>query len=228
MSQAQSSPPDSTLKSAAVRLLPSTRADATLQGLHQPDSKLPERMLDPAQIAHIVAALIDGDRLELLPHFAKADPLIYQIAIALKAELAVSSADRAYSNALTGLLSAHLIRHYPMAAPAPAASQSLSGYQLEQAIAYIHDHLNQAINLAHLAKFVGISQFYFCRLFKRSMQITPYQYILQRRIERAKQLLQERQFPISDIALQCGFANQSHFTRQFKRMTGITPFRFLK
>ncbi|KAB8321278.1 helix-turn-helix transcriptional regulator [Tolypothrix campylonemoides VB511288] len=55
------------------------------------------------------------------------------------------------------------------------------------------------------------------------MGVTPYQYVLQQRIERAKVLLRHRERAISDIALECGFANQSHFTKHFRQFTGMTP-----
>ncbi|WP_256478965.1 helix-turn-helix transcriptional regulator [Chroococcidiopsis sp. CCMEE 29] len=79
------------------------------------------------------------------------------------------------------------------------------------------------MKLAHLAKLVGMSQYYFCHLFKRSMGVTPYQYVLQQRIERSKQLLKQNELSIAEIALMCGFKNQSHLTTFFRKLTGITP-----
>jgi AraC family transcriptional regulator len=99
----------------------------------------------------------------------------------------------------------------------------LSQYKLRQAIEYIDAHLDQEITLTDLAEVLGMSQYYFCRLFKQSMTIPPYQYVLQQRVERAKQLLQQPEVAICDIALECGFANQSHLTKHFRKLTGITP-----
>jgi AraC family transcriptional regulator len=64
---------------------------------------------------------------------------------------------------------------------------------------------------------------YFIRLFKQSTGLTPYQYVLQQRIERAKQLLRQGNRAIADVALECGFTSQSNFTRAFRRATGMTP-----
>ncbi len=68
-----------------------------------------------------------------------------------------------------------------------------------------------------------MSQFHFCHLFKKALAVTPYQYLLTQRIERAKQLLKQTEQPIMDIALQCGFNSHSHLSKQFRQITGITP-----
>ncbi|MBD2465228.1 helix-turn-helix transcriptional regulator [Oscillatoria sp. FACHB-1407] len=96
-------------------------------------------------------------------------------------------------------------------------------YKLQRVIDYMHQHLHQEIQLADLAKVAKMSQFYFCHLFKQSMGTSPYQFLIQQRVERAKQLLQDEEMTISEIALECGFSNQSHFTRRFRQLTGITP-----
>ncbi|MEA5573413.1 helix-turn-helix transcriptional regulator [Calothrix sp. UHCC 0171] len=74
-----------------------------------------------------------------------------------------------------------------------------------------------------IAKQVNISQYYFITLFKQSMGVTPHQYIMQQQIERAKQLLHQTTLSITEVAFSCGFANQSHFTRLFRKHTGVTP-----
>jgi AraC family transcriptional regulator len=79
------------------------------------------------------------------------------------------------------------------------------------------------LELEELAQQVGMSLFYFSRLFKQSLNITPHQYVIGQRVERAKQLLRNSELPLADIALECGFANQGHLNRHFKRLTGVTP-----
>lgn len=108
------------------------------------------------------------------------------------------------------------------------SADGLPKYPLNKAIDYIHAHLEQEIKLLQLANSVGMSQYYFCRLFKQSMGVSPHQYVLRQRVERAKQLLRRQQFSIVDVALQCGFASQSHLNRHFKRIVGVTPLTFLK
>jgi AraC family transcriptional regulator len=100
-----------------------------------------------------------------------------------------------------------------------------------QVLEYIHEHLDQNIKLADLAQLLGISQFHFSTLFKQAIGISPYQYLLQQRIERAKQLLKQTERfakgdakrTIMEIALECGFNSHSHLSKQFRRLTGITP-----
>jgi AraC family transcriptional regulator len=104
----------------------------------------------------------------------------------------------------------------------------LPRYKLQKVIAYIDEHLSENLSLATIAQQIGISQFYFGHLFKQTMGVSPHQYLLQQRIERAKQLLLQNRPNIADIALAVGFSNQSHFTRRFKQVVGITPKRFIK
>ncbi|MEO1593102.1 MAG: helix-turn-helix transcriptional regulator, partial [Cyanobacteria bacterium J06632_22] len=74
-----------------------------------------------------------------------------------------------------------------------------------------------------LAQLVGMSQFHFGRLFKQSLNLSPYQYLLRQRVERAKQLLKQTDNPVSEIALECGFNSHSHLGRKFRQLTGVTP-----
>ncbi|WP_338421185.1 AraC family transcriptional regulator [Nostoc parmelioides] len=99
----------------------------------------------------------------------------------------------------------------------------MSTHRLQQVLSYIHSHLDQPIQLAELAEIYGLSPYYFCRLFKQLMGVAPYQYVLQQRMEKAKQLLQQGQYAIADIALMVGCADQSHLTKHFKKYTGVTP-----
>lgn len=95
--------------------------------------------------------------------------------------------------------------------------------QLQQAIDYIHTHLDNDLSLGQIAGAINISPTYFASLFKRVIGISPHQYVIQQRVKRAKVLLTTTDLTISSIALQVGFSNQSHLTQQFKRLTGMTP-----
>ena len=79
-----------------------------------------------------------------------------------------------------------------------------------------------------MATEIDMSRFYFCRLFKQSTGITPYQYLITCRVDRAKVLLLQRKLSIGDIALEVGFSNQSNFTKHFKRLVGVTPQKFAR
>ncbi len=106
----------------------------------------------------------------------------------------------------------------------PEPPEGLPAWSLRRAIEHIHRHLDRDLKLLDIAAVVGMSQSHFSRLFKQALGISLRQYIIQQRIERAKYLLKQNlSLPISEIALQCGFANQSHFTKSFRQSTGLTP-----
>jgi AraC family transcriptional regulator len=88
---------------------------------------------------------------------------------------------------------------------------------------YIHDNLDQHLTLAELAFIAKMSIYHFSRTFKLFAGITPHQYVLNARVERAKDLLIQGKLSLSEIATRVGFFDQSHFTRAFKRSVGTTP-----
>jgi AraC family transcriptional regulator len=168
--------------------------------------------------------LINPDRIELLPKFAQPDPLIYGIGTTLKNNLAEGTCDRIYAETLLTSLSVHLLRHYCAFEPKLKQYQGgLPKYKLQEAIDYIQANLDQKLSLEAIAQHLNMSVYYFCELFKQSMEIAPYKYVLQQRVERAKQLLKDEKRAIVDIALECGFANQTHLNKHFRKLTGTTP-----
>ena len=181
--------------------------------------------LDPKFIANSIQEFVELDSVEIVPCFAQSDPLIYQIGLSLKAELTADGfGNQFYVGSLFTALSAHLLRkHSSHQLKIPKYEDGLPRYKLQQAIAYINEHLDRDIRLADLSEAAGMSQYYFCRRFKQSMGISPYQYAIRQRVERAKRLLKSKDLAIADIALECGFANQDHLTKMFRRLTGITP-----
>ena len=100
--------------------------------------------------------------------------------------------------------------------------------KLRRALEFISDRLEQqqGIPLEVVAQEVGMSRYHFSRVFKESMGLSPINYIVRQRIERAKKLLAETDLPIADIALQAGFSGQSHFTTFFSKLVGLTPRSF--
>lgn len=102
-------------------------------------------------------------------------------------------------------------------------SGGLSKYKLKQAIDYIDTHLDENIKVFDLANLANISQYYFCHLFKQSTGISPYQYIIQQRVAKAKKLLKQRKLSLVEVALECGFSSQSQMTQHFRRCVGLTP-----
>jgi len=100
--------------------------------------------------------------------------------------------------------------------------------QIKLAIEYIHTFFNTNITIEDICDEINVSQFHFIRTFKNKMGVTPHQYLLQVRIQNAKDLLRSGQYTVSETALLCGFVNLSHFSSIFKEMTGYTPLAYKK
>jgi AraC family transcriptional regulator len=107
--------------------------------------------------------------------------------------------------------------------PAPAPANGLLPWQLRLAKDYIEDNFNRNVGLEELANLTGLSRSWFARGFRGSTGIAPYSFILQVRVRRAKELLLDHKAPIATIATLVGFADQSHFTKIFRRYAGATP-----
>jgi AraC family transcriptional regulator len=180
----------------------------------------PKLVEQVAQVSEINTA-----RVNLVNHFGQQDLNLQQIAMLLLAEVRSGGMmGRLYVESLSQALVIHLLRHYSEDAPIIAPeNRSLTHIQLQQAIDYIHTHLDRDLSLVELANIVNISPTYFASLFKQAMKISPHQYVIQQRVKQAKVMLSKTNLAIADIALQVGFSSQSHLTQQFKRITGMTP-----
>jgi len=88
---------------------------------------------------------------------------------------------------------------------------------------YVQDNLHRELRLAELSGLVHMSPYHFARLFKQSTGVSPHRFLVRRRIEQARALLEARTLPIAEIARSVGFRTPSHFTTTFRRVTGITP-----
>ncbi|MBF2083942.1 helix-turn-helix domain-containing protein [Thermoleptolyngbya sp. C42_A2020_037] len=182
--------------------------------------------LKPELIQQVAEASdMDSERFEFMHCFGQQDLQLHQIGMLMFAELKSGGMmGQLYIESLTQALVIHLLRRYSnLTQPIASPNSSFSRIQLQQAIDYIHTYLNRDLSLAELAGVVNISPTYFASLFKQTMGISPHQYVIQQRVERAKVMLMKTDLAIADIALQVGFSSQSHLTQQFKRLTGVTP-----
>jgi len=105
----------------------------------------------------------------------------------------------------------------------PPAQGGLPGYKLRRIVEFIESHIDQSINLQQLAAVASLSPFHFHREFKRSTGMTPAKYIFEARIKGAKTLLRQSDLSLAQVAIQIGFADQSHFTAAFRKATSMTP-----
>jgi AraC family transcriptional regulator len=168
--------------------------------------------------------------IELIPQVSIDDPIIQQLALALKLEIQTGCmSGRLYGELLGSALAARLAANYAVSKPAIGCkANGLSQSQLERVIDYMQANLTEDLSILDLATLTSMSASHFSRSFKQSVGISPYQYLMQQRVERAKQLLEKRSITISTIAVDCGFANQTHLTKVFRQMTGMTPKAYQK
>ncbi|PSU48894.1 AraC family transcriptional regulator [Photobacterium frigidiphilum] len=143
---------------------------------------------------------------------------------ALTVEMTAHPDDLLLSKACTDTLMCVLQRHFK-----PLASDRHSArLNMDIVDQYIIQHLTRKISVTQLAGqvFLGESQFHL--LFKNQTGVTPHQYVLKKRLETAKQLMEESQLSLAQVAQSCGFSGQSSFTQAFSRLYGMPPARFKK
>jgi AraC-like DNA-binding protein len=164
-------------------------------------------------------------RLTVEPQYAISDPQVVSLVLNMGAEIQAGwRAGGFYGEALSLALAAYLFgRTSRRHAPATARGIALSPSQVRRVRDYVGENLGGDIGLSELASQTGLSPHYFSLLFKRAVGVSPYRYVLSTRIERAKRLLRERKMAMSEIALELGFADQSHFSKVFKTFAGATP-----
>lgn len=161
----------------------------------------------------------------LVPRLGDHDPLLEQIAIGLRAELYDESpATALYVDYLARAAAARLLHAHSTATLKPAPRQSgLNEVQLRRATDHIEANLDRDPSLREVAATTGLSPVYFARQFKLATGLAPHQYLIRRRVERAKRLLAGSALPLAAIALDCGFCHQEHLTRVFRKHCGTTP-----
>lgn len=183
----------------------------------------------PTLLERITQELMQRE-IELIPQFAINDPVIQQLALALKMEIQTGCmSGRLYGESLGTALAARLVQNYAVSKPSlEFKAKGLPQSQLERVIDYMKANLTRDLSILDLATLTSMSESYFSRSFKQSVGIAPYQYLMQQRVERAKQLLKQQAISISNIALDCGFSNQTHLTKVFRQVTGMTPKAYQK
>lgn len=181
--------------------------------------------LEPSLVAQAAADLIDTDSIELVEQFKTRDPLIQHLGLALKSELESDGmGSRVYAESLFNTLCFHLVRHYSTSGQKILTNfDSLPKDKLRYAIDYINENIEKDLTLAEISSSVGMSPYHFARAFKQVTGLPPHQYLIQRRIEKAKLLLTKTDLAIAEIAYHVGFASQSHFTTLFRKHTTTTP-----
>ena len=183
--------------------------------------------IDPAALRRV--ALENNhpkaDYLEVRSVLYGHDPILARLAAHFLQEMQSEGfGGRLYLESLANLFLLHLLRRYcTIEDTLKPCEGRLPKYKLNRVLDYIHAHLSNPISLDQIAQQANLSKCYFSQMFKQSMGISPHQYVLQQRVAKAKELLKQTQMPIANIALECGFANQTHLSRHFRLQTGVSP-----
>jgi AraC family transcriptional regulator len=191
------------------------------------------RLFQPAE--NIVVTLSPRLLSEVSPHrgrtpvelrsgFGLQDGLIQQLVYALQEATTSGTSDGRYVQTLAAALAAHLVRKYASSeVPYQARPRRLVKPALAAVLDYIDQNMDGELSLRNLAALARLSVFTFVRRFKTSTGLPPHRYILRKRVDRGKVLLGDAALSIADVALRCGFGDQSAFTTAFRRLTSQTP-----
>jgi AraC family transcriptional regulator len=187
--------------------------------------------LEPGLVGRVAAEAfgLDPTRTTVPPLDGPDLPQLRAAMWALDAELTTGSAGGPLAaESLANVLAVQLIRHIA-APPMPVRTREgkLPRARLRAVIEYIEEHLDASPSLEQMAAIAQISPYHFARQFKAATGLPPHQYVILRRVERAKQLLQAgTDLSLAEVALSAGFSDQSQFSHHFKRLVGVTPGQF--
>jgi AraC family transcriptional regulator len=162
-------------------------------------------------------APIFGERDSVLEHLASA---VGEIAAESSPSLSVDPIAQALANRFIDINFKK-----PFAGPA-RRDYRLTERQLRRVREFIDQNIDSDIRLSAMAGACGISPDYFLRMFKSTVGVSPYQYLLNLRVERAKIFLSDETCSLAEVALRCGFSHQEHLSRMFRRFTGVAPGRY--
>lgn len=168
----------------------------------------------------------DKSAAQVVPRFAILDPLLEQLCITIARALRDGTVeDGIYTDTLAQMIAVHLARyHCSRSRPLHvAATKPIPSWKIRRLVDFIEENLDRDLSLEAMATEVAVSPLYLPRSFKAAVGQSPHQYVIRRRIERAKELLTSGDLPIVDVALAVGFSSQSHLSSWFLRLVGVSP-----
>jgi AraC family transcriptional regulator len=172
---------------------------------------------------------VDPARLDIPPIDGLDLPRLRALLQAVEVELTTGcNGGRLVAEALGNLLAVQLVRHIQSPRPAVRGSDGkLPQGRLSLVVEYVDEHLASGLTLEQLAAVARLSPYHFARQFKAATGLPPHQYVIVRRVKRAKQLMHEgSELSLAEIAAHAGFSDQSQFSHHFKRVLGVTPGQF--
>jgi AraC family transcriptional regulator len=187
--------------------------------------------LEPGLVARVAAEAfgLDPARLTVPPLDALDLPHLRAAMGAVDAELTAGGAGGPLAaESLANVLAVHLLRQI-LAPPRPGRGRdgALPRGRLRAVVEYVEGHLDASPTLGQMAAVAGLSAYHFARQFKAATGLPPHEYLIGRRVERARQLLQGGgALSLAEVAADAGFSDQSQLTRHFRRIVGVTPGQF--
>ncbi|MBA3810686.1 MAG: helix-turn-helix transcriptional regulator [Caulobacteraceae bacterium] len=180
--------------------------------------------ISPSLLAAAAQGMTRSDRRSIVePKFQKRDPRIFQLALLLKEEVvAENPSDPLFIESLGLALATRLLDRCGLA-ERPAPGSTLSSPKLRLTLDYIEAHLGGDIRLADLADLVKVSPSHFRLLFRQTVRRPVHRYVIERRVRRAKALIEAGGVSIAEAALESGFCHQSHLARRMRQVLGRTP-----
>lgn len=185
--------------------------------------------VDPAFVARALRDAVSPHKITFRERRGGSDPVISRLASHFKRELE----ERRYLGALYGeslamAFSLHLLERHGVWAAAPKLPKGrLTSAQLGRVTEFVHENLSDDLSIEGLAGQAFLSPFHFSRLFKNTVGLSPHQYVLRSRVERAKRLLvTSPRLGLAEVSLSVGFYDQAHFTHAFSRFAGVPPRAF--
>jgi AraC family transcriptional regulator len=153
------------------------------------------------------------------------DPVVYHLGWTLNLTLErPDHTSKIFVDHLLYALNCHFVRSYGgVRISAPQFRGGLSSLQMRKATEFLEAHLDGNLDLQQVAEICGLSVSHFARGFKQTFRMPPYRWLIERRVARARDLMTNSRLPLADIAIQCGFTDQSALNRSFKRIHGVTP-----
>ena len=170
--------------------------------------------------------LLSNQQLKDLPQFLDED--ITQSGIQLLEALQCNVGSQVMFESFARIFLTKLISKYGLQAEEYEFSKSFTAQHYKQVLDYIAINYGQNILLEDMATQAGLSPSHFSRLFKQTIGHSPYQFLMAYRIEQAKKMLDNPNQLMVDVALSCGFSDQAHFSRVFKKIEGLTPKEYRK
>ena len=181
------------------------------------------------EIAPELVATAANRRFELRPNFEVQDRFISQAMLALEGDIrAGSPTGRLYGESLGMAIAAQLVQRFSDVRRLADENAPVSFAMLRRVLEYVRENLQADLSLHDLAQLAQMGEYGFSRWFKQSTGLPPHQYVLRQRIELAKSLLRNPALPLGEVALRCGFGDQSHFSNTFHRMTNVSPGAYRK